>query len=343
MKKYTYIIMTILYALCLSCNGPFDMKLADEPIICLEAYPGLDDMIELSITPAYSKSNSALKPEFKPQIRFTVNGQELPAVLNKDYCISEKYNSESYLVDYKAVPGDKMTIEVSSEGFSPIYAQTSIPERFPERRIAYEELEIGDDKYKMLLVSLEDDVHTDIAYGVSLFSETTQSDSYNQIDTTYFGWTGGFQIRDDYDIAPTSMEGMTFRIRKWDKSLRHTYMEFSGWDDDSFSGKQKTLSIALYYDPFGSSYSEPIYDEDNVLVGFYEAVSRSKLLLYTFSEEFIKYQVAQTLGGENAGFFAGIAPSNFCYTNVENGYGVFAGVWSEQTDWITPEFFENNR
>ena len=61
------------------------------------------------------------------------------------------------------------------------------------------------------------------------------------------------------------------------------------------------------------------------------------------SEEFHNYVGAQALVYENAGFFAGLAPSNFCYSNVEGGYGVFAGVYCEHTDWITPEFIENNR
>ena len=46
---------------------------------------------------------------------------------------------------------------------------------------------------------------------------------------------------------------------------------------------------------------------------------------------------------ENAGFVAGLAPSNFCYSNIENGYGAFAGVCRVETDWITQDFIENNR
>jgi hypothetical protein len=37
-----------------------------------------------------------------------------------------------------------------------------------------------------------------------------------------------------------------------------------------------------------------------------------------------------------------IAPSSYCYSNIDNGYGAFAGVTIVETDWITKEFIENN-
>ena len=341
MKKY--IILTIFCSLCLSCGEPFDMKLEDEPVIYLEAYPGLDEMIELSVRPAYSMSNTAVRPEFKPEIRFTVNGQEMPVMLNKDHCMSNEYAGESYLVDYKPVPGDKMTIEVSSEGFRSVYAETCIPDPFPEREIDYQEIEVGEDKYKVLSVTLNDEEHTDIAYGVSLLTETATHDSVLQKDTTYYSWSGGYQIRQNWDISPSSMDGMRILFKKYYKDSYDRYVEVAGWDDDSFNGKRKSLSMALYYDPFEDSSDRPVFDENNEQIGVYKSVSRCRLQLYTFSEEFYKFAVAQELMNDNADFFAGLAPSNFCYTNVVNGYGVFAGVWHVETDWITREFIENNR
>lgn len=350
MNIYKYIILTMLWALSLSCSGPFDMKLDDEPIIYLESYPGSDEMIEFSILPAYSKSNSAILPEFNPQIRFMVNGEEIPVVLNKNFCVSEEYDSESYLADYKPVPGDKMTIEVSSEGFKSIYAETSIPQPFPDRKIDYREIQIGDDKYKVLYVTLKDDEDTDIAYGLSLCTEHYHKrDYYNDpelsIDTTYLSWSRGYQLRNEYDFVSSSMEGMNISFKKWNKDQQYTYRykQLAGWDDDTFNGNEKTLSMALFDELYGGLYESPLYDENQETIGFWQESSRRKLILYTFSEEFFKYQVAQELGSENAGFFAGLAPSNFCYTNVVNGYGAFAGVCYEETDWITPEFIEKNR
>jgi hypothetical protein len=86
-----------------------------------------------------------------------------------------------------------------------------------------------------------------------------------------------------------------------------------------------------------------VVDENGEVVSSERVLSHNKILLYTFSEEFYKYVVAQELKDENADFFAGIAPSNFCYTNIRNGFGAFAGVSRQETDWITPEFIEKNR
>ena len=79
------------------------------------------------------------------------------------------------------------------------------------------------------------------------------------------------------------------------------------------------------------------------MIDSYPGVSHTKLLLYTMSPEFYKYAVAQELILDNADFFAGIAPSNFCYSNIKGGYGAFAGIYRVETDWITREFIENNR
>lgn len=346
-----YIILILFAAICLSCGKPFDMDLDDEPIIYLESFPGVEDVVVFSILPAYSKSNSAVKPEFKPQIRFMVNGHEVPVALNKDYCISDKYENSYYIADYKPSPGDRMTIEVSSEGFKTVYAETSIPQPFPERKIDYRHNKLGEWSYDMVYVTFDDDVQTDIAYGIQVLHERIYTDVEGQTDTSVIRYSGD-QITDDYDFAPGSMDGI--RIYFDGFSVQRYRDEISGWDDDNFNGRNTTLSMVVdtysygedesSYDTFFErEYEQEWYDEYGESMGVYKTFSHNKLALYTMSEEFYKYVVAQELKDDNADFFAGIAPSNFCYTNVVNGYGAFAGVWREETDWITPEFIEKNR
>ena len=84
-------------------------------------------------------------------------------------------------------------------------------------------------------------------------------------------------------------------------------------------------------------------DENGEVVQECEALEHNKLMLYSMSEEFYKYVVAQELVSDNTELFAGIAPSNFCYSNVNGGYGAFAGVCCVETDWITQEFIESDR
>ena len=50
---------------------PFDLDYDDTPVIFLEAFPGADaEYIKFEIQPAYSKSNTAQKPPFNPEIIF---------------------------------------------------------------------------------------------------------------------------------------------------------------------------------------------------------------------------------------------------------------------------------
>lgn len=122
----------------------------------------------------------------------------------------------------------------------------------------------------------------------------------------------------------------------------------AGWDDELFAGQDKTISMVVNsYGPadsfFEHTFDNPLYDESGEVIGNYPGISHNKLLLYTMSPEFYKYAVAQELILDNADFFAGIAPSNFCYSNIKGGYGAFAGIYRVETDWITREFIENNR
>lgn len=347
MRYIRYIFTMFLSALCVSCVVPFDMKLDDEPIICLNAFPGVEDVVVFSIEPAYSLSNSAVHPDFSPIIRFTVNGDEIPVVQNTGFCISSDYPEERYIADYRPSPGDEMTIEVSSEGFETVHAHTTIPQPFPERRIDYRTVEVGDREYNVVSVTFKDNEKTSDAYGLQIFNEIIRE----FIDTTeiYRHYYAGEQIADDYDMAPETLEGMPIHFEG-------TVMggwSLAGWDDSDFNGKEKTLEAVVnthswygtsaYESFFEQEYIHWEYDPERDCQIMADALEHNKLYLYTMSEEFYRYAVAQELIDENAGMFAGIAPSNFCYSNVENGYGAFAGVWRVETDWITPEFIEQNR
>ena len=342
MLRYIPYVLAILVAA--SCMKPFDLKLDDEPIIYLEAFPGVEDVVVFNIQPGYAYSNTALKPEFKPEIHFTVNGEEIPVVLNEGCRFGDRFPETSYVADYKPVPGDRMAVEVHSEGFSSIYAQTSIPQPFPERKIDYRVVQTAERDYNVIFVSFKDDADIPLAYGMQIHEETT----YYKLDVepeTYYYLYAGDQIADDYEFAPQSFEGITMNFNGWSVQ-RGDYI--AGWDDELFAGQDKTISMVVNsYGPadsfFEHTFDNPLYDESGEVIGNYPGISHNKLLLYTMSPEFYKYAVAQELILDNADFFAGIAPSNFCYSNIKGGYGAFAGIYRVETDWITRDFIENNR
>lgn len=341
--KYIYILAASL--LLFSCTKPFDLGFEDSPAIFLESFPGVEDMVVFSIKPAYSYSNSATRPDFNPEIVFKVNGKEVPVVLNTGFCMSEKYFEDMYVADYKPAPGDKMTVEVSSEGFMPIFAQTTIPAPFPERKVSYRPVTFGGRELNVISVRFLDDGKTDCAYGMQVYKESviTNEDGTENISVTVYA---GEQPSVDFDFAPASMDGIRIDFNGWYIDHDYSYT-VAGWDDDIFNGEEAELSMTVHaYSGYESFFEweqkNGYFDNDGVFQGFSTELYHNKLVLYTMSEEFHNYVVAQALVYENAGFFAGLAPSNFCYSNVEGGYGAFAGVYCVDTPWITKEFIENN-
>ena len=346
MKIFRYILLILVSMSAVSCFYAFDLDFDDEPVIYLESFPGATDMVVFKIDPAYSYSNEASRPEFKPEIVFKVNGKEVPVALNTGHSISEKYFDGCYLADYKPVPGDKMSVEVSSEGFKTIYAETSIPEFFPQRKIDYRHEVIGDREFDVIYVSFDDDDETDLAYGLQVWRDTKTEigDSSYVVQSSY----AGQQLSYYYDMAPDTFEGRIIDIVEWMTDVPRK--EIAVWSDEVFNGMDKTISMVVttWSDRGTDSYESffPLETElsvDREDISSYTVTTSHKLRLYTLSDEFYKYTVAQELIVDNASMFAGIAPSNYCYSNIKNGYGVFAGVTFVDTDYITREFIENNR
>lgn len=328
-----------------ACSIPFDLDYDDAPIIYLEAFPGEDpDIVAFEIRPAYSNSNTAIKPEFKPDITFIVNGKEIPVSLNTDHCVTDKYFPYFYVAEYESKPGDKMSIEVSSEGFETIYAETTIPEYFPERKLDLRYEDYGEDTFVGIHINIDDEEDTDYAYGFQMIEETISVSP----DTVYVYQrrSGGYQLSYFWDLASVSMEGIIIDMKS---------SSISAWDDTMFDGKSAELSVVFpYYDKsdseidvltnfFAWEWVWPYYDEEGNFICDCSDKVRKKMAFYTMSKECYKYKVAQELISDNADFPSGLAPANFCYSNVENGYGAFAGLSVVETDWITREFIESIR
>lgn len=341
MKLLKYILPAILVLIPASCQVAFDLDIDEKSVIFLESFPGVDDIVEFDIQPAYSLSNSAPRPEFKPEIVFTVNGEEIPVVQNKGFSVSEEYLEERYIADYKPVPGDKMRIEVSSEGFESIFAETVIPAPFPKRKIDFRKEDVGENECNILYVIPDSEKDSPYAYGMNIFMERT---SYLE-DSTYVSTSTytGDQISDYYEMSPVSFDGLVVRygynnprLGVWQNTHPEQCIMSYILDSYMYSGIDA-------YDSFFDHEGETVeYADDGTVIGTYRYRERNKLYLYTLTEEFYKYAIAQLLVYNNTDF-PGIAPANFCYTNINGGTGAFAGLTRIETDWITKEFIENNR
>lgn len=337
MKKYIYALLAVL-SMVTSCVIPFDPQYDETPIIYIESFPGASpDYIDIRIMPAYSKSNTPAMPAFKPDITFKVNDKDIPVE-----CIDTEEGW--YRAHYSSQSGDKMSITVISDGFESVYAETTIPNPFPERRIDYRKVESGIDSYDNVLYVTISETDAAYGYGLQICNETIYE--YPDEPKIWISRYSGnlYPLIDDYDgMVPVSLEAVSI-------SLYGEYLW--AWEGKSINDAETTFSVLPYnygfmsdsYDSFFVNEGERMmYDEQGNELGVLPYLDRNKLILYTMSEEFYKYRVAYEFQADYDGFTGFVAPSNYCYSNVDNGFGAFAGICIVETDWITKEFIENNR
>ena len=341
MKKFTYILLLLVGIASTSCLKVFDPEFDETPVIYLESFPGADeDKVTFFIKPAYSRSNTPQIISFDPEIVFEVNGEVVPVE-----CVESK---EYYYVAYHAPkPGDKMSISVRSEGFTSISSQTVVPEVFPERKIDYRQVQSGLDEYDNVLYVTFSGAQSKYCYGMYIWNEIVydkESGPETWVDT-YPGWIYRDPNDIDYaEIVPSSVASTLFYFNGTD--LRAWEGELLDSESCTFAVKPKTYKwgeMSSYDSFFEHTDKKGWYDDYGNIIGPYSYLERNKLVLLVMTEEFYKYKVAYELQGEFSGWIGFIAPTNYCYSNIDNGYGAFAGVSIVHTDWITKEFIENNR
>ena len=338
MKKFIYIYLTLCAAV--SCMTPFDLDYDETPVIFLEAFPGADpDYIKLNIEPAYSKSNSAKVIPFNPVIVFEVDGNPVQVE-----CVDAE--DGYYIAHHKPMPGEKMKVSVTSDGFVGISAETVIPDAFPERKIDYRMVESGLDRYSSVLYVTPESIDPKWCYGIQFLNEYSYEDlsgpksrTYRYAGRLFPDSEGGFDELVPMSVSAMNIEMLGSYLWAWDgeqldrNSCVFSLQPVSTWTSES----------EIYDSFFVNTGEYIIHDEEGNEVGVTEYVDRNKVLLYTMTDEFYKYKVANELESDYVGVVGIIAPANFCYSNIDNGYGAFAGIYIVETDWITKEFIENNR
>lgn len=184
---------------------------------------------------------------------------------------------------------------------------------------------------------------TDCAYGLQIMEESLVYLTDGSVMESRFRYAG-YSLSDLYTDSPETLSGMNVPFNGWllqPESYDDGYMAV--WDDDVFNGKNTSLSMSVQGLSYGSFFeNETVRDMtvDGASVRC-RVLNHNKLLLYSLSDDFYRYAVAQDIVGDNASIEYGLAPSNFCSSNVTNGYGIFAGIWRVETDWITKESIEN--
>jgi hypothetical protein len=197
------------------------------------------------------------------------------------------------------LPGDIYEINILAEGFRQISAKTTIPEK----------VEII--SFQIIPVAFIDELGGAWSEVILTFKDPPGISNYYEIvvGEIDFDPTGFFSLF-SYEkiITEESYYPSTLRI-----DLKKPY--YLLFNDSSFNGEEKTLSFYYYPPQFGDNIER------------YISRHLGNIQLKNVSEEyyFFKTSYLQGLYNQKENALYGMGEPMNVFTNIENGYGVFAG------------------
>jgi hypothetical protein len=196
------------------------------------------------------------------------------------------------------LPGDTYEINIIAEGFRPISAKTTIPEK----------VEIID--FKIIPVGFIDDLGGAWSEIILTFKDPSEEPNFYEIVV------GGIDFDPKGYFSLFSYEKFITQEGYYPSPLRIDLKkpQYLLFNDRSFDGEEKTISI-YYYPPQFMQYER------------YVSRHLGNIQLKNVTEEYYLFKTSYLQGlynqKENALYGMG-EPMNV-FTNIENGYGVFAG------------------
>ena len=309
MNKHVLIIFISVIISLMGCQSDFKIGEPTTEELFLLCFPGPSDT---TIIQLYKTVPIGGRYEGSPflesaDIIFSTNG----VVHNVEYANSPvgSVPKGCWFVPTGIVAGDMVDISSFVDGVKPISAHTQAPLSPPLFSYRWN----ADD----IRVSFDDDSESKDYYGLALVCEQTFEDNGIAIVNTHFmpplsegnGTTEISVLREYYDIGFTGWSLCPNRVQPYGVRV---------WSDESFNGTKVSLSMRIDLSPIES----------------HAIVSRFKVRLYRFSEEFYRYLAAldyQTLNGYAS---YGIVPMKPSFTNINGGSGVLAGWSMRETDWF---------
>ncbi len=222
-----------------------------------------------------------------------------------------------YTSAYRPKAGHQYLLQVMAEGFPTVEASSEIRPAVP-----IESLTVDSVRRSAGISCVNGDCETTYAkeYQLQLrFSDVTQQRDFYEI-IGYGTVVDSFEVRDDlgnivdYDVF-TSRQRLFLTTN--DPVLTSSDVGFGG---EGFSG-----SSLLFTDELIANQTYTIlFETDNF---FYSDVQQISIILRTLSEDQYRYQRTRILQEFSEGDpFSEVVP---VYTNVENGFGIFAGYSSD--------------
>lgn len=272
-------------------------------------------------------------------VEVRVNGQ--PLSLEKGR-ISFPDRIQSYLTDYRFMPGDVVEAVATVPEAGSVSASCEVPQPFPSYSWSMTMVQRRSTVYTML-VDIEYDGPQDGGYYGAAVIQHSESDSQwenTDPETGEKNWGDVHHSSATHGLSPSPMsdtDGLSAQSEEpvsvspeYYNTLSGNYYRAQIWHDTPSSGngrRKKTIALRCYEQPARQDFT------GNEYKGWEEYQYTYKLVLYRFSESCYNYLKAKYNDEHNEFAAMGLAPASFVYTNVRGGAGVCGAYTVKESEW----------
>ncbi len=218
-------------------------------------------------------------------------------------------------------PGDEISVHIECEGFDPVDAVTVMPERFGIDSLSLSVEDIQGVKLNLFSLKMDRQPSDDEFVGVVI---------NRNVDELLEGeWNGGLVFHDVISVMP--VVGVST-----DPALEMAQLNYPVFNDidvltlipgKAFKDGVVTLSEVDFSD-FENPYmlDDAELDDDTEEPEILDRRVIYDVYLMGVSEEFYRYCLARYKSERDFLAMMGLAPAQFAWSNIKNGFGVFAAI-----------------
>lgn len=306
----------MLLAACLlcSCESSFSLKLdetADK--ILVEAYFSQEDTTFLHFHRAvgFNGAKKASDDISMTKVEMSIGGVPADVVRMSD--------TRWYTLAKLGNRSERIVLSAQAENTASVSASTTVPDA-PE--VSAYGLDMDEDEfgsYLRLDIEMPEVPSEDSFFAVAVMKEVTYSRG-NWSDTRYYSMEPTMRTLDNTLLA--NLWGGNYITFFYPDKVG----EFDNCRMTVFGGSEFVGKTYSYYMTPGK---DGLQDDGQTM-----QTTRYKAFFFRITADFYNYQKAKYSAENNRLAGAGFCPPNFSYSNVNGGYGIFAGLSWVETEWM---------
>lgn len=288
----TLMLVVLTFVGFTSCETVVDMKLPEQPPkLVVNSFVTPDSIIMLHLSKSqFILKNEQIKPVIDGDVLLFENGSFIGKLIHLN-------KGFYYLPGFLPKENKQYTINASGEGLKNVEAKDTIPSKPIINQIELSSSYFEGQSYKDFIVYINDNPSAENYYMVSLIGKRYE----------YIYDTLTYDIIDSVEVSEPI--GFVSQDKVFEEQLGGTNSVFS---DKLFNGKIYPLRISL---------SEYLFDETNNM-SYFEII----IILKNISQSYAKYLITYANNSYSDPFSQPVQ----VFTNVKNGFGIFAGYSSEK-------------